>query len=101
MRAKSFSGLSLNGAAGSMPVMVVELIRLLLGLALAWFHRPIADYVIEQERSLVALAGQRGLRLPAVPSIESGRSIYFGLGIFVAVVQLARIYLALHGAAAL
>ncbi len=81
----------------SMEFMALEFVRLLLGLVLAYFHRPIADYVIEQERSLVLLARQRGLPLPAAPSTESGRNIYFGLGIFVVLFEVARIYLALHG----
>ncbi len=84
-----------------MEFMALEMIRLLLGLALAYFHQPIADYVIEQERSLVLLARQRGLPLPAAPSTKSGRNIYFCLGIFVVLFEIARIYLALHGYMAL
>ncbi len=81
----------------SIESMALEMVRLLLGLVLACFHRPIADYVIQQERSLVLLARQRGLPLPAAPSTESGRNIYFCLGIFVVLFEVARIYLALHG----
>lgn len=85
----------------SMEFMALEFVRLSLGLVLAYFHRPIADYVIEQERSLVLLARQRGLPLPAAPSTEFGRNIYFCLGIFVVLFEAARIYLALHGSLAL
>ncbi len=85
----------------TMQFMSMEIARLLVGLVIAYFHRPIADYVIEQERSLVLLARQRGFPLPAAPSTESGRNIYFCLGIFVVLFEIARIYLAMHGYVAL
>ncbi len=80
----------------NMETMVLEFIRLLLGLTIAFFHRPIAAYVTEQERSLVVLFRQRGVPVPGLLGTELTRSIYFGLGIFVSLIQLARIYLALH-----
>lgn len=97
LQARSFPGLSPPVYATSMPFMAMEFLRLFVGLAIAFFHRPIADYVIEQERSLVLMARQRGLPLPAAPSTESGRTIYFSIGMFVVLFELARIYLALHG----
>ena len=76
----------------NMQGMVLEFTRLMLGLVIAYFHRPIADYITEQERSLVVLFRQRGVPLPAAPSTESARNIYFGLGMFVVLFELARIF---------
>jgi hypothetical protein len=77
--------------------VVLEFTRLAIGLLLAYFHRQIADFIMEHERSLVILCRQRGLPVPAAPSTETGRNIYFCLGIFIVVFELARIWLALHG----
>ncbi len=80
-----------------MDFMLMEFTRLLVGLLIVYFHRPIADYILERERALVVLARQRGLPLPATPTTESGRNIYFAIGLFVVLFELARIYLALRG----
>jgi hypothetical protein len=77
--------------------MAVELTRMLIGVLILVFHRQIADYILEQERSLVVLFQQRGIRLPAVPTTETGRNIYFCLGTFVVLYQAVRIWMALHG----
>ena len=76
--------------------MAIELARMGLGLLILLFHRQIADYILEQERSLVVLFRQRGVPLPAAPSTATGRNIYFCLGAFVVLYQIARIWLALH-----
>ncbi len=76
--------------------MAIEFTRLGIGLFILLFHRQIADYILEQERSLVVLFRQRGVPLPAAPSTETGRNIYFGLGAFVVLYEMARIWLALH-----
>ncbi len=83
-------------SAASMQVMAMEVTRLLLGLMIALFHRPIADYVLEQERSLVILFRQRGVAFPATPSTETVRTVYFFMGIFVAVFEMVRIWITLH-----
>lgn len=72
--------------------MELELIRLAAGLVIAAFHRQIADYVMHHERVLVGLCRERGVTLPDVPSTEIARNIYFGLGIFIAVFELMRIW---------
>ncbi len=73
--------------------ILLEFAKLLLGLAIMWFHRPIADFILEQERSLVALFRDRGVPFPAAPSTEASRNIYFLLGTFVAIFQIVRIWL--------
>jgi hypothetical protein len=76
--------------------MLVELTRLMLGLLIACFHRQIADFVLVQERLLVITFRQRGVPLPAAPTTETARTIYFMIGIFLAVYELCRIWMLLH-----
>ncbi|MGI9102865.1 MAG: hypothetical protein ACR2IF_10530 [Terriglobales bacterium] len=82
----------------SISLMIVELTRLTLGLLIALFHRPIADFVLDQERALVIVFRQRGVPIPAAPTTETGRNIYFGLGIGLALFEIFRIWLLLHPA---
>lgn len=76
--------------------MIVELTRLMLGLLIACFHRPIADFVLVQERALVLAFRQRGVPLPAAPTTETARTVYFSLGIFLALYEICRIWMLLH-----
>jgi len=78
-------------------LMIVELTRLLLGLLIAFFHRPIADFVLVQERALVVAFRQRGLRLPAAPTTETARTLYFMIGIGLAIYEICRIWMMLQG----
>jgi hypothetical protein len=72
--------------------MPLEIARLLLGLTIAACHRWIADFIIERERSLVLTFREKGVPLPAALSTETARNLYFGVGIFVVLVELLRIY---------
>ena len=76
--------------------MLIEVTRLAIGLLILIFHRQIADYILEHERALVVIFRQRGVGIPATPSAEAGRNIYFGIGLFVVLYEMARIWLALH-----
>ncbi len=69
-----------------------EIARLLLGLLIAAFHRPIADFVMERERATVILLRQRGFPLPAAPTTETARTLYFWIGISVTIIELFRRY---------
>lgn len=77
--------------------MPIEIMRLAFGLLILVFHRQIADYVLARERELVILFRQRGVPLPAAPSTETGRNIYFFIATFVVVYELVRIGLLLGG----
>lgn len=72
--------------------MPLEIARLLLGLLIAALHRRIADFILERERSLVLGFRQRGVPLPPALSTEVAHNLYFGIGIFVVLVQMLRIY---------
>ena len=76
--------------------MPLEIARLLLGLVIAACHRRIADFVLERERSLVLDFRQRGVPLPAALDTETARNLYFGIGIFIVLVELLRIYQMAH-----
>ena len=79
-------------------LMLVEITRLLLGLLIAYFHRPIADFVLVQERALVIAFRLRGFPLPPAPTTETARTIYFLLGILLAMFEICRIWMLLHPA---
>jgi hypothetical protein len=76
--------------------MAIELTRLALGLMILLFHKRIADYVLERERALVVMIRERGVPFPAAPGTETARNIYFGLGTFVALYEIVRIWMALQ-----
>jgi hypothetical protein len=73
-------------------MMIVELTRLLLGLVIALFHRPIANRMMQHERALDSYFRQRGILLPAPPSDATAQNLYFGLGIFICLVEAGRIW---------
>ena len=72
--------------------MAIEIARLCLGLLVLAFHKRIADFIMERERSLVVALRSRGMPLPAVLGTETARSLYFGIGIFIVAVEWLRIY---------
>jgi hypothetical protein len=74
---------------------------LTLGLTLALLHRPVADFMLHQERALAGMFRQRGLLVPAPPTTETLRTVYFSLGIVLALVALIRIWLSIHPGIAL
>jgi hypothetical protein len=76
--------------------MPLEIARLLLGLMIAACHRQIADFIMERERSLVLAFRERGLPLPAAMGTETARNLYFGVGIFIVLTELLRIYQVVH-----
>lgn len=71
----------------------MEVTRLAIGLAIAFFHRPIADFMLEQEASLVVLFRQRGVVLPSVPRRSTVHTLYFLTGIGIALFEVAHIWL--------
>jgi hypothetical protein len=72
--------------------MAIEIARLCLGLLIVAFHKRIADSIPERERSLVVTFRSRGMPLPAAPTTQTARNLYFGVGIFIVIVEWLRIY---------
>lgn len=73
--------------------MTVELYRLLLGVAIALFHRPLAATILAQEHALYAFLCSRGIHAPAPLSEAAAYNLFFGIGIVICVIQAARIWL--------
>ncbi len=72
--------------------MAIEIARLCLGLLIVAFHKRIADFILERERSLVVTLRSRGLPLPVAPTTQTAHNLYFGIGIFIVLVEWLRIY---------
>ena len=70
--------------------------RLGVGLLIALFHKPIADWILYQEEMVVAAVRSRGLPYPLPPRRETARNLYFLTGLSVAIIQLARIWTLSH-----
>ena len=75
--------------------MTLEFSRLALGLLIILFHGPIADFMLVREESLVALFRQRGVLMPTVLSRQTAHNLYFGIGVFVCLMEFARIWMML------
>lgn len=72
--------------------MIVEITRLLLGLLIAIFHRPLANTIMQHERALDGFFRSRGVQLPAPPSDATAQNMYFVIGIFIALIEAGRIW---------
>ncbi len=66
---------------------------LALGLGIALFHRPIADFMLQQERALAAMFYAKGLPRPPLPTENQSRNMYFALGILLALIEAGRLWL--------
>ncbi len=76
--------------------MVVDVARLIFGLLIVAFHRPIADFILYEEERVVVLFRSRGVPLPRIPTRSVAHNIYFGLGMFVCLFSLVRLWTTLH-----
>jgi hypothetical protein len=75
--------------------MAADLARLVLGLVVALFHRPIAQFIIEREHALDGFFRRHGVHFPEPPSEATMHNTYFCLGLFISLVSMARIWLTL------
>lgn len=75
--------------------MIMELSRLLVGLVMVLFHRPIAGWILRCEESLVQTMAAKGWHLPSFPSEKTVHDVYFCLGVFIVCFSIGRIYLGL------
>ena len=76
--------------------MLMEFSRVLLGLTIALFHAQLADFLGEQDRALAAVFRQRGVPIPGALPKSVSHTLFYVLGIGVALTSLARIWLALR-----
>jgi hypothetical protein len=75
--------------------MILEITRLLLGVVIAVFHRPLASTIMQHERALDGFFRSRGIQLPAPPSDATAQNMYFIIGIFIALIEAGRIWLSI------
>lgn len=75
--------------------MLLEMTRLAMGLAIALFHRQLADFFTEQDRALVVLFRRRGVSIPDAMRRDTAHTLYFCMGILVAMVEIVRIWMLL------
>lgn len=59
-------------------------------------HRQIAAYILHYEHLLHGLLATRGVNLPEPFEERTAHNVYFGLGAFVCVISMLRIWIALH-----
>jgi hypothetical protein len=76
--------------------MLMEFTRVLFGLTLALFHAQVADFLRKQDRALGATFRELGVTIPDALPERTSHNLFFLLGVAVAVVSLARIWLTLH-----
>ena len=76
--------------------MIVEATRLLLGVLIALFHRPLASMIMQQERALDGYFRSRGVQLPAPPSDTTAQNLYFVIGIFISLIEAGRIWFSMY-----
>src|SRR3954462_1977389 len=95
METKHFARLSPRRRAASIRDMAFDVARLLCGLLIVAFHRPLADFILQQEAQLMASISRRGVSMP-LPSQSTARNLYFGIGMFVCLLSLVRLWTTMH-----
>jgi hypothetical protein len=75
---------------------VQALSGMLLGAAIALFHRPVADFMLQQERELDMVFRSRGVKLPPPPTQSVAQDLYFCLGVMLALFEMLRLWLLLR-----
>jgi hypothetical protein len=74
----------------------MEFARVLIGLAIALFHAQLGDFLRAQDRAVASSFRQRGLNIPGEMPKQASQDLVFVLGILLAVVGLARIWMTLR-----
>jgi len=72
--------------------MALEITRLLLGVMIAVFHRPLATTIMRHERALDVYFRSRGVYLPEPLSDSTAQTLYFTIGIFICLIEAGRIW---------
>ena len=72
--------------------MITELSRLLVGLVLLAFHRPVATWILRQEQTLAQTMAAKGWHLPSLPSEKVIHDVYFCIGVFICCFSMAQLW---------
>lgn len=73
--------------------MIIESSRIVLGIAMLCFHKPIAEFMHVREQELTAYLAQRGVAIPTFPSVSVTRDVYFCLGVVAVVLSIAKLWM--------
>ena len=73
--------------------MVTDFANLVLGLVVALFHRPIANFILAREHALDTFFRRHGVHFPEPPSQSTAHNIYFFLGLFISLFSIAHIWI--------
>ncbi len=76
--------------------VLMQFTRVLLGLAIALFHAPLADFLRERDCELAEALRERGIAFPGGLPEEASHTLFFVLGIATALFTLARIWFTLR-----
>jgi hypothetical protein len=72
--------------------MLIDVARLMVGVLLMAFHRPVADFFADLDHGFAAAVRARGLYLPTPPKQSVMHTLYFCLGICVSLFAMTRLY---------
>lgn len=75
--------------------MVADFARLVLGLLVALFHRPIGSYILRREHALDSFFRRYGVCFPEPPSESVLHNVYFCLGLFISLFSIAHLWFTL------
>jgi hypothetical protein len=76
--------------------MLVEFTRVLLGLTIALFHAPLADFLRKRDCELAASLRERGIAFPGGLTEQASHTLFFIFGIASALFSLGRIWFTLR-----
>ncbi len=76
--------------------MLLEFTRVLIGLAIALFHVPVADFLRKQDRALGAAFRDRGVPIPGPLPKQAAHNLFFMFGVLIALVSLSRIWMTIR-----
>ena len=72
--------------------LVGDFSRLVLGLVVALFHRPIANFILEREHALDSFFRRHGVYFPEPPNEATLHNLYFCLGLFISLFSIVHIW---------
>ncbi len=76
--------------------MLLQFTRVLIGLTIALFHGPLADFLRKQDRALGAAFRERGVPVPGALPKQVAHNLFFVFGVLIALVSLGRIWVSIH-----
>jgi hypothetical protein len=76
-------------------MLSIDFARLALGLVVAFFHRPIASFIVAREHALDSFFRSKGVNFPEPLNEGLAENLYFFMGIFICLFSMGHIWLSL------